>query len=698
MKHSLLIRVASVLLCGGSLLGHHAAHAQEDGPYFQQYWKNHLRLKQSESKRAPQLAAPVTARKARRNGPCDLLVNGDFELQTQAPNRINNIGGGFPNTPPPNDPITTSHVQTWTSPTAGTPDYYANNATDPMAAPATAVYGGFTPLGNASVGLFTQMAYFDFLAGRNRDRATEYVETDLTAPLESARYYAQFQVNLTRNAGANVANQGLNNGFGLQVSNGRLPGGGNTTRNFLTPSGRGVLSTAPINDNNVDTWTRVSGQFDAQAGDNTLTLGNFNPAPANMTPLAGRNPNAPNTYIFVDNVELFKIPTAGPNRPCAPANTLLELGEGCAIPGATYAWHDGSGVVFATTLIASIAVPVATTTYYLTVTLPDGSTHTTSTQVSICSPLNGYVYAPWHSINDCGPVVLSVNTLGTGSGNFSYAWTASPAYSGTLGNTSTISVSPTVGTSFTVTITDNVTGQTKVSSWYVDLRRPIGPPSVWVPNIFTPNGDGRNDRWYVLDGSRGAGPLNAFGYHLRVFDRWGTQKYDYSYTDTRPDWSSQGIRGWDIHWDGRNSDGQGCVDGAYYYALEFFNCSGTHLINGWVEIMGSRYRLAPDEELPPAASAALAVYPNPANEKLLVNPNLISQLDVAASTAAKPQASARYQVTLLDKTGRVQYTGSATNQTVEIDTKSLPAGTYFLRLVGDKGKVITKQIVVDHSR
>ncbi|MCC2546559.1 T9SS type A sorting domain-containing protein [Hymenobacter sp. BT175] len=359
------------LLVFGALLLPGRVFAQQDALVFQKQWDQMAR-------EHARVAAPVapSAVSALRNGPCDLAPNGDFEAQGQAPTRINNVGGGSPGAGVPNDPIP-SQLQNWISPTAGTPDFYANNGTTADIRPATAIYGPFVPFaGQGSVGLGARMEYVD--AGGNwRDRVAEYVEAPVS--LTPGRYYGQFQVELTRNAAA--SNCGFNSGFGFQLSNGRLPGANDGMRDFLPLTFVGVLSTQPVDQSYVDSWHRVSGQFTV-SGENTLTLGFFNPDSPDYFPLPGRNPDVPNTYVFVDNVELFRIPTAGPKVVCSMQ--AVEIGEGCPIPGATYEWRvRGTSTVISTSLPATVA-PTTTTSYELTVILPDGSTYTTSTSVSAC--------------------------------------------------------------------------------------------------------------------------------------------------------------------------------------------------------------------------------------------------------------------------------------------------------------------------
>lgn len=84
----------------------------------------------------------------------------------------------------------------------------------------------------------------------------------------------------------------------------------------------------------------------------------------------------------------------------------------------------------------------------------------------------------------------------------------------------------------------------------------IEPPfSIYVPNAFTPDGDGINDVFQVKmrDGSR--------SYHLRIFDRWGKLVFE----------SKDPEEGWD----GR-IDGEPAPVGAYVYELEVKGPGGTN--------------------------------------------------------------------------------------------------------------------------
>jgi gliding motility-associated-like protein len=74
------------------------------------------------------------------------------------------------------------------------------------------------------------------------------------------------------------------------------------------------------------------------------------------------------------------------------------------------------------------------------------------------------------------------------------------------------------------------------------------PSKLEVPNIFTPNGDGNNDVFFLKVANMGE--IRAI-----IFDRWGNRVYETT--------SSTG----NILWDGKNLNGKECSDGVYFYII-----------------------------------------------------------------------------------------------------------------------------------
>jgi len=72
--------------------------------------------------------------------------------------------------------------------------------------------------------------------------------------------------------------------------------------------------------------------------------------------------------------------------------------------------------------------------------------------------------------------------------------------------------------------------------------------ALFIPNVFTPNGDGVNDVFRVV-GSE------ACVQELAIYDRWGRELY---VTRTAP-----------FVWDGRVKGGEPAAEGAYVYVIRF---------------------------------------------------------------------------------------------------------------------------------
>ncbi|MBN9295973.1 MAG: tandem-95 repeat protein [Filimonas sp.] len=83
---------------------------------------------------------------------------------------------------------------------------------------------------------------------------------------------------------------------------------------------------------------------------------------------------------------------------------------------------------------------------------------------------------------------------------------------------------------------------------------------LFIPTVFTPNGDGRNDKFVILG-------LERFpGSPIMIYNRWGNMVYQSN--DYKNNW-----------------DGSGLNDGTYYYVLKLNTSSGQKIYKGWVELI-----------------------------------------------------------------------------------------------------------------
>jgi len=82
------------------------------------------------------------------------------------------------------------------------------------------------------------------------------------------------------------------------------------------------------------------------------------------------------------------------------------------------------------------------------------------------------------------------------------------------------------------------------------------PSALVIPNIFTPNGDGNNDIFFVKS-------TNLDKIDILIVDRWGRKVYELS--------SFTG----NIAWDGKNQFGKESAAGVYLYTLTAIGKDGS---------------------------------------------------------------------------------------------------------------------------
>ncbi len=194
--------------------------------------------------------------------------------------------------------------------------------------------------------------------------------------------------------------------------------------------------------------------------------------------------------------------------------------------GYTYQWSNGkttsniTGLCAGTYTVLVQDVNGCTATQNVTVTQPPQVTAAVS--ITPCT-------------NDLPNASATVNASG-GVSPYSYFWLTSP-----LQFTQTATGLYTG--SYQVIVVDNNNCPDTLTA-VIDI---CPNDSIFIPNVFTPNGDGTNDLYFIY--TEGYKTL-----HVDIYDRWGLLIYEWA--DVRTGWN------------GKTKSGKDAPDGTYYYVVK----------------------------------------------------------------------------------------------------------------------------------
>ncbi|MEZ4988263.1 MAG: gliding motility-associated C-terminal domain-containing protein [Saprospiraceae bacterium] len=195
-----------------------------------------------------------------------------------------------------------------------------------------------------------------------------------------------------------------------------------------------------------------------------------------------------------------------------------------------------------------------------TVTVEDINGCTAETTVSIASPAQITIDFPESPlVVELGDSSVQILPTIVPSDNYTYSWTPADYLS-----SDTIRapfVFPERNVNYTLTIV-NENGCTATASIFVELD---ANRNVYIPNIFSPNGDGLNDEFRVFT-CTGVREVRS----ARLFDRWGGLLYEA--TRLAPN-CLNGIPLWD-----GNKSGKELLPGVYVYIIEVEFLDGVVLV------------------------------------------------------------------------------------------------------------------------
>lgn len=202
----------------------------------------------------------------------------------------------------------------------------------------------------------------------------------------------------------------------------------------------------------------------------------------------------------------------------SPAPVVVDLGDDFTICNGNTVTLDAGDAYFAfswSTGDTSQSITVSTTNNYeVTVTSPDNCEGTAEITVTVLDP---YQVDAGEDITIVQGTRVNLNASVAGGLTGNYFW--QPADSVDCSGCQNTTARPYVTTVYTVTFFDSneCTGNDSIT---VTVVPEIIPPV--VPDAFTPNGDGRNDKLFVVFNPPNSGVVKEF----RIYNRWSELVHD----------------------------------------------------------------------------------------------------------------------------------------------------------------------------
>ena len=243
---------------------------------------------------------------------------------------------------------------------------------------------------------------------------------------------------------------------------------------------------------------------------------------------------------------------------CQGSNALFEISNPQG--GVVYTWD-------AVTTGTNYPVPTATTnlvgTYTINVNALLGSgtnTCTTNSTATIIVNPNPMVSVEQSSIEICSGETALLNVLNPLPSPISYLW----SYNNTTGSNVTIpDIQSDIAGTYTVFITD-----ANGCKNYATVNLLVNDCGLFIPEIYSPNGDGQNDRFEII------GIEHFPNNKLTIFNRWGAMVYQ--------------KEKYNNEWNGKpnvnSATGKEMLPAGTYFVLFDYGDGKTEIYKGYVQL------------------------------------------------------------------------------------------------------------------
>jgi gliding motility-associated-like protein len=266
----------------------------------------------------------------------------------------------------------------------------------------------------------------------------------------------------------------------------------------------------PIND------TATTFQWTPSRGINNPTISNPSVTPTQSTnyQLEVTKGNCHTFYKQEVGVAKDDLKVQGNSVQC-PNDTVQLFVSDTAHHAFSYSWSPAPYVLSGVNTYDPYVRPPSNTTFYVTgVDSVTGCRYTDNISVSVVSSLQ-YLQATATPDTIMYGDTTQLNTIYTQVS--SLYWNADTTLSSTLIPNPT--ADPKHTTTYTVNATDNSGCKQKKDVTVVVIMAPCASSNLFVPNAFSPNNDGRNDKLYV----RGNYIQDLY---FAVYDRWGQKVFE----------------------------------------------------------------------------------------------------------------------------------------------------------------------------
>ncbi len=293
------------------------------------------------------------------------------------------------------------------------------------------------------------------------------------------------------------------------------------------------------------------------AANYTWTPGGVNASSINVSPIAST------TYTVVgDNsgctsgqqtvaVTVNPTPsvTATPNIDSArcgmPTGGVHAITVNGGTPAYTYQWYNGTTLIPGATLDSLTGVGQGT--YSVLITDANGCVASGASTI-FTVPGSAAVIAAITPKSTQGQSPVNISFTNGTIGGTSYVWNFGNGTGSVLQSPSVTYTTP--GTYTVTMLASNSGGCFDIDTAYVIVDVAT---TIIIPNIFSPNGDGINDNFFIM--TTGMKSLNC-----DIFNRWGTKMFTIIATNQV--------------WDGKTPGGENASEGTYYYILSGLGYDG----------------------------------------------------------------------------------------------------------------------------